>query len=380
MGSDSLDETDSAGNTNNASFNEYIFFGGKRIARRDSSSNVFYYISDHLGTSRVTVQAGQTTACYDADFYPYGGERIVTNTCPQNYKFTGKERDSESGLDDFDARHYSSSLGRFMHSDPLGMFAADISVPQSWNLYSYVMNNPLSFIDPDGLDCVYLNNAGNGVESVDRSSDSGECRQHEGTWFEGTVNSNSVRTDPNSDWVFAEGVVEPMGSNSQYSCGGSACGQDALDSFVNSVTGGPSSITVTDNSDTLTPGAIAVLGDVYKRTRIIADASDVAACTAVGVVFGNGTIPPPVTHAAGEGIARGLENPKTATAAARAYQTATDARFTAGGKFSKVLVPRTAKALRPVLATAGKAVSVAGWAYLGYEAYKSGKQCASQVK
>jgi len=50
MGSDPLDETDLAGNTNNSGFNEYIFFGGKRVARRDSSGNVDYYFADHLGT------------------------------------------------------------------------------------------------------------------------------------------------------------------------------------------------------------------------------------------------------------------------------------------------------------------------------------------
>ena len=42
--------------------------------------------------------------CYDADFYPFGGERAYTNSCPQNYKFTGEERDAESGNDEFGAR------------------------------------------------------------------------------------------------------------------------------------------------------------------------------------------------------------------------------------------------------------------------------------
>ena len=115
MGSDALDETDLSGVTNNAGFTEYVFFGGKRIARRDSSSHVFYYFADHLGTSRVQVQSGQTAACYDADFYPFGGERSpVVNSCAQNYKFTGKERESQTGLDNFGARSYSSTLGHFV--------------------------------------------------------------------------------------------------------------------------------------------------------------------------------------------------------------------------------------------------------------------------
>ena len=45
------------------------------------NGNVFYYLQDHLGTSRMMVQSGQTSPCYDADYYPFGGERVYTNTC-----------------------------------------------------------------------------------------------------------------------------------------------------------------------------------------------------------------------------------------------------------------------------------------------------------
>src|SRR2546427_6893422 len=85
IGSDPLDETDGTGSTTNSNFSEYIFFNGKRVARRDGSGNVFYYFTDHLGSSREIVQSGQTLPCYDADFYPFGRESTVyTNTCPQN--------------------------------------------------------------------------------------------------------------------------------------------------------------------------------------------------------------------------------------------------------------------------------------------------------
>jgi RHS repeat-associated protein len=73
---------------------------------------------------------------------------------PFAHKFTGKERDSESGLDDFGARYNSSSLGRFMTPDwsakPQGVPYAVLDDPQSLNLYIYVRNNPLSHADPDG--------------------------------------------------------------------------------------------------------------------------------------------------------------------------------------------------------------------------------------
>src|SRR5580658_109838 len=75
---------------------------------------------------------------------------------PSARKFTGKERDSESGLDMFGARYYGSSLGRFMTPDwaaaPTDVPYAHFGNPQSLNLYSYVQNNPTTVGDPDGHD------------------------------------------------------------------------------------------------------------------------------------------------------------------------------------------------------------------------------------
>ena len=62
---------------------------------------------------------------------------------------TGKERDAETGLDYFGARYMSSAQGRFTSPDP-GMAGSDPWKPQSWNAYSYTLNNPLRFTDPDG--------------------------------------------------------------------------------------------------------------------------------------------------------------------------------------------------------------------------------------
>ena len=67
-----------------------------------------------------------------------------------NYPFlTSKERDNETGLDFFEARYYSSSQGRFTSGDPL-LESAEREMPQSWNRYSYVLNNPLIYTDPTG--------------------------------------------------------------------------------------------------------------------------------------------------------------------------------------------------------------------------------------
>lgn len=146
LGLDTLFESDLSGNLTY----EYVFFGGMRIARRTVSSGaVNYYVSDHLGTSRVVTDSSGSILD-DCDFFPYGGPAPSCSSSSGNrYKFTGKERDAESGLDYFVARHYSSWMGRFMQPDD--PFADQyVGDPQSWNLYSYVRNNPLNSTDPTG--------------------------------------------------------------------------------------------------------------------------------------------------------------------------------------------------------------------------------------
>jgi RHS repeat-associated protein len=91
-------------------------------------------------------------------------QSTFTYDCTQNFppphvfspsRFTGKERDNESGLDYFGARYYGSSMSRFMSPDPSGLSFADPENPQSLNLYSYVRNNPLTNTDPTGMECVW---------------------------------------------------------------------------------------------------------------------------------------------------------------------------------------------------------------------------------
>jgi RHS repeat-associated protein len=75
----------------------------------------------------------------------------------EGYKFTGKERDSETGLDYFGARYFGSNMGRFMSPDA---FYKDSHVadPQSWNEYAYARNNPLRYVDPTGENATVTTN------------------------------------------------------------------------------------------------------------------------------------------------------------------------------------------------------------------------------
>lgn len=165
LSGDALAETDGSGNLANSSYNEYVFFAGRRVASRNGTGAIFYWFADQLGSTRTITTGsgtGQTPGqlCYDADFTPYGQEisytgRLQTSACAPSYKFTGYERDPETaygatdtGLDYAFARYYSSRLGRFLSTDPLGGSIGDL---QSHNAYAYVVNNPTNGTDPSGL-------------------------------------------------------------------------------------------------------------------------------------------------------------------------------------------------------------------------------------
>jgi RHS repeat-associated protein len=192
-GSAPVVETDSSGNITA----EFVFFNGKRTARRDANGTIHYYFADHLGSANVIANATGTTIESESDFYPYGGERVVVaDTIGNQYKFTGKERDLETGDDYFGARFYSSVFGRFLTPDwaatPVPIPYAVMGNPQTLNLYSYVENNPITGTDPDGHYAPPGSNACNGMPVCDdvKKDDSkkDEPKSAEEQQLEGTVN------------------------------------------------------------------------------------------------------------------------------------------------------------------------------------------------
>jgi RHS repeat-associated protein len=123
-------------------------------------------ITDQVGSLRGLSDLGNPSNLWSGAWksFPYGdgavaGDGADSQDNPGGMLFTGKERDAESGLDDFGARYYASTMGRFMSPDPL-LSSGRPENPQTWNRYTYGLNNPLSIIDPTGLYNLVNNCAG----------------------------------------------------------------------------------------------------------------------------------------------------------------------------------------------------------------------------
>jgi RHS repeat-associated protein len=135
-----------------------IYAGGRHLAT-DTPQGAFFTHSDWIGTERArTNPLGEM--CWYATSEPFGdnaqtGTPSGTAGCSPSPNFlTGKQRDTETGLDDFGARYLSSQWGGWMSPDwsesPAPIPYATLLNPQSLNLYSYVGNDPISGQDPDG--------------------------------------------------------------------------------------------------------------------------------------------------------------------------------------------------------------------------------------
>jgi RHS repeat-associated protein len=130
--------------------------GGMGVTRQTAylpgpaTTTFSYYAVDHLGTVRgaVTVDAGGTeTARSLHDYEPYGLEIPPIEASLNTHRYTGQERDVETENDYMHFRFYGSNMGRFMKPDNI---SGNMANPQSWNLYSYVGNNPVKRNDPTG--------------------------------------------------------------------------------------------------------------------------------------------------------------------------------------------------------------------------------------
>jgi RHS repeat-associated protein len=138
---------------------EFYVYGNERVAMivpntlgttpsRIQHNEATYFLTDHLGNTRVSYMAAPTAGPYiinAVDYYPYGKMlREYDNGEGDRYLTTQHERDKETGLDYRGARYYDSDIARFLSTDPW-----QAKYP-AWSTYNYVMGNPISLIDPTG--------------------------------------------------------------------------------------------------------------------------------------------------------------------------------------------------------------------------------------
>jgi RHS repeat-associated protein len=127
----------------------------------NSGADIHWLVADQLGIPRMIAdRTGSLAGVSRHDYLPFGEELTAGmggRNAPHGYtgdsvrqQFTQKERDSETALDYFGVRYYSSTQGRFTSVDPL-MASGNTVDPQTWNRYSYCYNNPLRFTDPSGM-------------------------------------------------------------------------------------------------------------------------------------------------------------------------------------------------------------------------------------
>jgi RHS repeat-associated protein len=290
-----------------------------------------------------------------------------------SHKFTGKERDSESGLDNFGARYDASTLGRFMSPDPSGLALADPTDPQQLNFYTYVRNNPLSLTDPLGLDCVYLDNNGGtnpngqGGASIDHNSSAGECHDTQGNWIGGTVASlNDVYTDPNSNWVTGYNTSGEKWTDCQ---GSGECSSSAFAAFNGNTT------TVTVNGDApqeepLSQDQMTVLGGVEQRTHAL---NKQLTCISAGAMATLPFNPDDVL-----GSLKGDVRDKAIDVAKKGFEKASDPAVAAklAAKAGKGLGPKIAKGALKFAPAGAKLAGAAGLAFTAKDAIDAYRTCS----
>jgi RHS repeat-associated protein len=126
------------------------------MAKVDPYGAVHYFFADHLRSVRVMTNATGIVE-QESDYYPFGGERVITDTLndpntrywkENRFKFTGMWRDAESDHDHTQFRMFPSNLARWLSPDPM---AGDILNPQSFTCYGYVLKSPTTFVNSLGL-------------------------------------------------------------------------------------------------------------------------------------------------------------------------------------------------------------------------------------
>ncbi|MBX3283303.1 MAG: RHS repeat-associated core domain-containing protein [Acidobacteria bacterium] len=134
----------------------YVYASSRLLSTATRSSatseTILFHHPDRLGTKLMINPS--TQAIDRQSTLPFGTALNAESTAYSNKAFTSYDRSSSTGLDYAVNRTYSKGQGRFTQVDPIGVSSTSMLVPQSHNLYAYVLNNPVDFADPSGL-CVF---------------------------------------------------------------------------------------------------------------------------------------------------------------------------------------------------------------------------------
>jgi RHS repeat-associated protein len=139
-------------------YEDYVYRDRHLLAGLLSNGQQRHFDVDHLGTVRLVTDAAGNQIAFHR-YYPYGKEHTALQETDR-MKFTGHERDLANlagdgdDLDYMHARHYSPLVGRFLSTDRIRGLR---SRPQSWNRYMYGYENPIRYVDPNGLEPIPAN-------------------------------------------------------------------------------------------------------------------------------------------------------------------------------------------------------------------------------
>lgn len=142
-------------NGQSPNYSEYPLPGGSVLSQGGGATGV--QLADWLGTIRAEYSYTGGGYQFSSAHAPFGETYASTASYPEGFAGNGgigwgQSGDGVTGNTTywFPERFLRSSQGRWLTPDPAGMDAADPSNPQSWNLYTYVLNNPLALVDPFG--------------------------------------------------------------------------------------------------------------------------------------------------------------------------------------------------------------------------------------
>ena len=160
------------------------YAGNTHLFTYTSGGFTQFHYRDWLGTLRaITSYSNSQVQVGKCVSLAFGDGQSCSGSLPSDTNFFTDQRTDPEGMIHFPARVYSPVQGRWGVPDPAGLAAVDANNPQTWNRYAYVMNNPLTNVDPDGLECVWDDGSYDDAEDEDSGSPD-KCRGLGGTWVD----------------------------------------------------------------------------------------------------------------------------------------------------------------------------------------------------